>query len=368
MARVRVRPWKRTAEALPERRAPWDALDEVDEYRELSRARVEHLVPVHEPLVLVSQVQRSGGSLLSQLFDGHPECHAHPHEICIGKPMKWDWPLLDLAAPEGWFSTLYEPLVSEWVESGYVKDQTARRRAGGEHDVLPFVFSVRLQRAIFQACVAGQSIEKERDVLDCYLTSYFNAWLDNQNLYSGPKKVVTGFTPRLAIELRRVERFFSAYPDGKLISIVRDPRGWYASAFRHRKYYRGIEEAVGLWKRSTSAAIDARARFGPRVIILTYEELVDDPEATVGSIAGRIGITMTPELLVPTFNGLPIGPNSSDVVVRSGIVPERASAYRHVLDRDTINRIEELTGNLYERAAALAASRRAEGGAVSLMT
>ena len=30
-------------------------------------------VDVNVPLVLISQVQRSGGTLLSQLFDGHPE-------------------------------------------------------------------------------------------------------------------------------------------------------------------------------------------------------------------------------------------------------------------------------------------------------
>ena len=37
----------------------------------------------------------------SQLFDGHPEVHAHPHELCIGKPNKWDWPPLDLCGPRG---------------------------------------------------------------------------------------------------------------------------------------------------------------------------------------------------------------------------------------------------------------------------
>ena len=62
-------------------------------------------------------------------------------------------------------------------------------------------------------------------MLDAYFTSYFNAWLDNQNLYTGPKRVVTGFTPRLAMDEGSVERFFAAYPDGTLVSIVRDPRG-----------------------------------------------------------------------------------------------------------------------------------------------
>jgi hypothetical protein len=358
---------KRRAEAAPDIRPAWETLDELDEYRELCRVRLEHVVPVREPLVLVSQIQRSGGSLLSQLFDGHPECHAHPHEICIGKPMKWDWPPLRLDDPGSWFETLHEPLVGEWLESGYVKDQTERRK-GGEPDVFPFVFSPRLQQTIFEGCASAQQVAGERDVLDCYFTSYFNAWLDNQSLYAGPKKVVTGFTPRLAMEAGRVERFFAAYPDGMLISIVRDPRAWYASASRHRKYYGDLDDAVGLWRRSTEAALEADARFGRRVFVLTYEQLVEAPEATIGSIAERIGIAVTPELLAPTFNGLPIRANSSDAVERAGIVPERASAYRDVLDRDSIARIDQLTGDLYDRAAALARSRRAEEGAVSFAT
>ena len=53
---------------------------------------LEHLPPVTAPLALISQIQRSGGSMLSQLFDGHPEVHAHPHELKIGYPKKFNWP------------------------------------------------------------------------------------------------------------------------------------------------------------------------------------------------------------------------------------------------------------------------------------
>ena len=336
---------------------PWERLTELEEHAELTRMRLEHLVPVKEPLVLISQIQRSGGTLLSQLFDGHPEVHSHPHEICIGKPDKWDWPPLDLAAPETWFATLHEPLLAEWVEGGYVKDMTEFRKGERRPDVFPFVFSLTLQRAIFEACAAGA--ERERDVLDAYFTSYFNAWLDNHNLYTGPKKAVVGFTPRLAMELERVERYFAAYPDGLLVSIVRDPRGWYASARRHRKYYADLEQSIGLWRASTEAAIEASGRFGDRVVVLTYEQLVEEPEATVAALAARIGIAMTPELLVPTFNGRPIRANSSEVVERTGILRERGSAYRDLLDRDQIAAIERHAGDLYERAAALSRSEKA---------
>ena len=328
-------------------RAAWERLTELDEYGALVEMRMNQLVPVHEPLVLISQIQRSGGTLLSQLFDGHPEVHAHPHEICIGKPDKWDWPPLDLGAPEMWFATLHEPLLAEWIETGFVKDLTDLRKQR-DPDVFPFVFSLKLQRAIFEHCAAGAATERE--VLDAYFTSYFNAWLDNHNLYRGPKKAVVGFTPRLAMELDRVERFFAAYPDGLLVSIVRDPRGWYASARRHRKYYADLEQSLGLWRASTESALEAAERHGDRVVVLTYEALLEDPEAAMSALAARIGIEQTPDLLVPTFNSRPIRANSSDAVERTGILPERRDAFRDVLTADELAQIERLAGDLYERA------------------
>jgi hypothetical protein len=302
-------------------------------------------------LVLVSQIQRSGGTLLSQLFDGHPECHSHPYELKIGYPRKYNWPPLDLARPEAWFETLFEKRSVTHFLGSYHK--SAKRR--NDHDVFPFLFLSRLQKAIFDACVAARPPEREREVLDCYFTSYFNAWLDNQNLYSGPKRVVTGFVPRLAMELGNVERFFAAYAEGTLISIVRDPRAWYVSASGYQpERYADVEVALGLWRRSTEAAVEARERFGERVVLLTYEQLVLETEVAMRELAGRVGISMLPLLLQPTFNGRPIRANSSEAVGRYGVLQERVGAYRDSLAVETVERIEELTGDLYDRAAAAA--------------
>jgi hypothetical protein len=67
-------------------------------------------------------------------------------------------------------------------------------------------------------------------------------------------------------------------------------------------------------------------------------------------LAARIGISMTPELLVPTFNSRPIRANSSEAVERTGIVRERSAAFREVLSADEVAQIERLAGDLYERA------------------
>ena len=60
---------------------------------------------------------------------------------------------------------------------------------------------------------------------------------------------------------------------------------------------------------------------------------------------------MRPELLVPTFNGRPIRANSSDRVQGYGVRAERTEAWRDRLDAETVARVEELAGDLYERAA-----------------
>ena len=69
-------------------RANADALIGVSEPSITAQLRLRHAPPVHEPMLLISQVQRSGGTLLAQLFDGHPECLAHPYELKWGRPLK----------------------------------------------------------------------------------------------------------------------------------------------------------------------------------------------------------------------------------------------------------------------------------------
>src|SRR5262249_16213380 len=149
--------------------APWDRLGGQEEHELICNARIEHVVEVREPLVLVSQIHRSGGTLLSQLFDGHPEVHAHPHELTIGHPKSQIWPQTDLAAPDTWYEILYEKYAQKHFRQGYGKP--AERSEDSSPDVFPFVFLPSLQKRIFDACVAGRTITSRRDVLDCYFTS-----------------------------------------------------------------------------------------------------------------------------------------------------------------------------------------------------
>ncbi len=87
--------------------------------------RAAFIVPIRQPLLLISQIQRSGGSLLCQLLDGHPQLHVHPSELHIGRPNKYFWPQLDInASAKALFDLLCEHPARTHATTGYSKEGT----------------------------------------------------------------------------------------------------------------------------------------------------------------------------------------------------------------------------------------------------
>ena len=304
------------------------------------RLCIEHIRPVTAPLVLISQIQRSGGSLLSQLFDGHPELHAHPHELKIGYPTKYTWPKLDLGDdPNRWLETLFEYSVLSHFKKGYKKEKK-------RDDAFLFLFLPSLQREIFLNYVGSIDSLTLRDVLDGYMTSYFGAWLNNQNSY-GQKRFITAFTARLAMCNENMESFFEIYPDGRLISIIRDPKNWYPSAIRHKpRICRGIQDGVDLWQKSARAMLRNKDRYGDRVCIITFEDLITKTKSVMLYLADFLEVKFEDTLLVPTFNKYPIRANTSFEAERSGIINSTLQRYK-TLTREELGFIESTSKEIY---------------------
>jgi hypothetical protein len=323
--------------------------------RDLERAlrpRRENVVAVREPLVLICQAQRSGGTLLARLFDGHPECHAHPHELLIGYPRPHTWPELPLdEEPEVWFAKLKEGYLSTLFLKGRRK---VPLKAPGEKSKggYPFLMPPAFQRLLFLEEVGRRApIGSEREVLDCYMTSLFNAWLDNQNLRGARKRWVVAFSPRRAWG-EGLERFFGIYPDGRLISILRDPLSWFTSA-QGRDPGAEPQGLLELWKRSAREMLEAERRFGERVYVVRFEELVLETAGTMRGLADWLGIEFDERLAIPTFNGYPVGPNSSYETNRTGVLTEPVARYKQLLSDDQQELIRSECDELYHQALTL---------------
>jgi hypothetical protein len=313
----------------------------------LYQACVEHTQPVTAPLALISQVQRSGGTLLSQLFDGHPELHAHPHELKIGYPTKYTWPKIDLSDnPNKWLETLFEYSVLSHFKKGYKKEKK-------RDDAFLFLFLPSVQREIFLDYLGSIDSLTHRDIFDGYMTSYFGAWLNNQNSY-GKKKFILAFTARLAMSGDNMESFFEIYPDGNLISIIRDPKNWYPSAIRHKpRVCRGIRDGMDLWKKSAQAMLRNKDRYGDRVCILTFEDLIRKTESVMRYLAEFLEIKFENILLEPTFNKYPIRANTSFEAEKNGIINATLQRYK-TLTREELEFIESTSEELYGQVSSSA--------------
>jgi hypothetical protein len=323
--------------------------------------RREVVVPVDQPLALISQAQRSGGTLLARLFDGHPQCHVHPDELQIGDRRPHVWPELRLDGdPELWFSTLREGRLASLFARGRREVPLKKQAVAPDERYYPFMLPPAFQRRLFLDEVERRSpIKSEREILNCYMTSLFNAWLDNQNLYGVEKRWVVAFSPRRAWD-ERLERLFEIYPDGRLISILRDPLGWYASAQR-RSQAAKPGDLLELWKRSVSQMFDAWRRYPERVCVVRFEELVLKTEAAMGRLARFLGIDFDPQLTVPTFNRYLSGPNSSFEIRSTGIVAEPVERSANSLSAEQRDFVSRHCEEQYHEALAVLARSPGSG-------
>jgi hypothetical protein len=308
--------------------------------QDLSRICSEHVLPVPSPLALIAQIQGNGGTFLSQLFDGHPELHVHPHELMIGYPEKGIWPTIERNdRPDQWFAILFENIVSEYNREGYKKERE-------DKETFPFVFISSLQREIFLNCIDSLQSMTMRDIFDAYMTSYFGAWLNNQNYY-GSKKFITAYTPGLGIIKENMESFFEVYPDGRLISVVRDPKSWFPSAKkRWPGSYTEVGQAVRAWNKSAQAMLWNKEEYGDCVCLIQFEDLVSNTEAVMRYLAEFLGIEFDDSLLVPTFNKFAIKVDTSFKVEDQGTLNSLLSAEKTLTEHE-VDKIEKETSEIY---------------------
>lgn len=311
----------------------------------IKRHRLDHIVHIDQPMVLVSQIQRSGGTMVNGLLDNHSELYVHPMELWIGRRKQF-WPELDLtASPKEWFQSLQEYRVLAQAATGYVKP--------GRPEKIPFMFSLDFQREIFLRVVEEKKPQSQREILNCYVTAYFNAWIDYQGLYRMPKEVKywSAFAARLAATPGQAAAFFKDYPDGYLISVIRDPESWYASAQKHSvEEYGNIGSAMRLWSESVQVLLDNASQFGNRVLLIDFKDVVRDTQDTMRRVCARIGVKFEPSLLETTFNGWQTPANSSFERGTMGVIMQSTLDRRKHLSEEQRAEIRETSQPVYEKA------------------
>jgi hypothetical protein len=321
------------------------------DFESLLEDRLGELVRVEQPLLLISQAQRSGGTLLLRLLDGHPQCHVAPLQLRGIDEAAKQLP----TEPDVAWDALHDAKLADRFREGHRQ----RKHDVLQHDeVFSFGLAPDLQRDLYDACAGRFERPSTRDLLDSYFTAYFNAWLDYRNLHPEGKRWLVGFEPGVARSLRRRTAISAVYPDGKIVSIVRDPWSWYASARRWELRWRDREHALDHWCRVGEGTLKWWKKVRPNLLVIRFDDLLTAPEETVRRLAEWLRIEFRPELLQPTFNGTPIRANTSFADVSTEVSTKPLERARQELDEDDMTYITQRAGRLYKRLLRRAAQDR----------
>ena len=154
-------------------------------------------------------------------------------------------------------------------------------------------------------------------------------------------------------------RFWSAYPDGRLVTSLRDPRGWFGSVM-HSTMTMGaaaradVDSAFELYRRAVAELCAAKAERPDQTFVVSFEQLVGDPASVMGRLAAWLGIADTPGLTQPTMNRAPVPANSSFADSESAVQAVAAQRWRQAVEPELLERIERELAPLHRDALTLA--------------
>jgi len=148
---------------------------------------------------------------------------------------------------------------------------------------------------------------------------------------------------------RYTERIFAAYPDARILHMMRDPRDRFASVIARWKVRRGgVGAGVAEWRTSARLATRNAAAYQGGYRIVRYEDLARDPEQELREICTFIDAEYHPSMLdmegAPEFRRQ--GSNSSYGPRRVGsISTDSIGRYASVLSADEIRFIDRRLGS-----------------------
>jgi len=141
---------------------------------------------------------------------------------------------------------------------------------------------------------------------------------------------------------------FEAYPEAKILHMIRDPRDRYASSLtRWEKSRGGVGAGTARWLSSMSLAKQNMNHYPDSYLIVRYETLASYPEETLKKISEFIGEEYSPQMLGMDQSGsyIEAGGNSSYGQREPGVIStDSIGRYRQVLSQRQIAFMQEHAG------------------------
>lgn len=326
--------------------------------------------------IFIAGINRSGGSLLARLFDGHENTASYPMETGF-KYKKDIYGFIDKITG----SPTYIPKFSKnlnFIEYFEAKKEDAVFKWGKESAEKLGIRENYLEKAYYEKNIKTnfdyesytfkltQYCKEAQNNQDLYIAkhqAYFEAWDEGKNVID-PKVVISHDSGGLF--LNNFEDYFNDFPDSIVVAPIRDIFGYVAAEktriarryFGSRRFSKpsvpnflikyfdeyDIDAIIRTWSVAVSRVRLLQEKFGVKgnFIVYRFENLVESPKSIIDYICQKIDLKKNSILYEPTLMGKPWLGNSQQGT-NSGINKNPNNYYTEVLSKEEIDIIYKKT-------------------------
>lgn len=138
------------------------------------------------------------------------------------------------------------------------------------------------------------------------------------------------------------ETVLTAFPESRLIHVLRDPRAVVASVLPLDWGPSSAREGARWWLERLAMGLAAEAAFPDRVLRVRYEDVLADPASTLDRVCRFVGVALEPSMVTDEIGpaSLPEYTRRQHALVGGTVDPSRAEAWRKTLSARDIALIE----------------------------
>jgi hypothetical protein len=248
--------------------------------------------------MMISAMYENGGNTTHRMLDGHPELHVYPYESQIGTSLVSDFLLSVVPYKYRWPEFPMDGEVANDYELFFDEEMKTRLRvpARSKFKDAPMDLNEDDRRKAFIGYMNGKP-RTRANLVDAFFTSTFDAW--KNVVRTGKEKAYLGYSPVIGLD---GEKMMNDFPDGHVIHVVRNPWSGYADT-KKRPFPLSLQRYTWTWNFMQQMALTFAERFPKNFHVVRFEDLVADPKKTMSGLCKKLGLTSSPNVLYPSWNG-----------------------------------------------------------------
>lgn len=252
-------------------------------------------------LLMLGAMYENGGNTTHRFLDGHPQMFVYPFESQIGThmvqdslsstfPVKYRWPVFNLDA------TPFQDYKAIIDEEGKIRSRTPNV---SKFRHKPFDMNDDERCDIYQQYIAQTGRSRPNNVA-AFFQATFDAWKDYKK--TGEQVVHVGYSPILVVD---ADKILTEMPQAHFLHVVRNPWSAYADT-RKRPVPLALQNYMLGWTLNQYHALLFKEKFPDRLHIVRAEDVMANPQQTLGAVCEKMGLEAADSLKTPTWNAEPL--------------------------------------------------------------